>query len=48
MRLNYLAPSIVAAILAGDHPPDLTALRLLRDMHIPLDWDEQRRKYGFN
>ena len=46
--MNLLSPSIVLAIIAGENPPDLTALRLLRDMHIRLDWDEPRQKYGFN
>ena len=30
-RLNYLAPDIVAAILDGKHPVDLTANKLMAD-----------------
>ncbi len=46
LRLNYLAPDIVAAILVGAQPMDLTAQRLLHGA-LPLDWDLQRRMFGF-
>src|SRR4029453_15967150 len=46
-RLTLLAPDIVSAILSGKQPPDLTARRLLNNMRLPLDWNEQRRSLGF-
>jgi len=46
LRLAFLAPEIVEAILRGEQPVELTAKGLLgRD--IPLDWSEQRRRLGF-
>ena len=41
MRLNFLAPYIVVAILNGRQPVALPATRL------PLDWSEQRKVLGF-
>ena len=46
-RLTILAPDIVSAILGGTHPPELTARRLMDDTRLPLDWNEQRRRLGF-
>jgi DNA invertase Pin-like site-specific DNA recombinase len=46
-RLTILAPDIVSAILSGKHPPELTARRLMDDTRLPLDWNEQRRRLGF-
>jgi site-specific DNA recombinase len=46
LRLNYLAPDIVAAILVGAQPQGLTCQRLLHGV-LPLDWDLQRRMFGF-
>jgi site-specific DNA recombinase len=46
-RLTLLAPDIVSAILCGRHPPELTARRLMDDTRLPLDWNEQRRRLGF-
>ena len=36
-RLNYLAPNIVAAILDGKQPVDLTANKLMADTRFPFD-----------
>lgn len=36
-RLAYLAPDIVAAILEGRQPLELTANRLLQDTRLPID-----------
>jgi len=47
LRLTFLAPDIVRAILDGRQPPELTAARLLRDTRFPLDWREQRTALGF-
>jgi DNA invertase Pin-like site-specific DNA recombinase len=46
-RLSYLAPDIISAIVAGNHPPALHGRRLLRAANLPLDWDGQRRLLGF-
>jgi len=48
LRVAYLAPDIIAAIVDGRHPPSLTGRRLLRATGIPLDWNEQRSFFGFN
>lgn len=47
VRLKFLAPDIVAAILAGKQPPELTANKLLADTRLPLDWRAQRTALGF-
>ncbi len=46
IRLNYLAPDIVAAIADGTQPPGLDR-KTLASAHIPLDWAVQRRMFGF-
>ncbi len=46
IRLNYLAPDIVAAILDGKQPVDLTANKLMADTRLPLDWRAQRAALG--
>jgi hypothetical protein len=45
LKLTLLAPDIVEAILNGRQPKTL----ILADMctFVPLEWSEQRRKYGF-
>ncbi|MGA2792190.1 MAG: recombinase family protein [Roseiarcus sp.] len=47
VRLTFLAPDIVAAILAGNQPADLTASKLMVDTRLPLDWRDQRAALGF-
>ena len=46
LRLNYLAPDIVTAILDGAQPKELTRRELL-DANLPLDWALQRKMFGF-
>nr|WP_294812210.1 hypothetical protein [uncultured Sphingomonas sp.] len=46
LRLNYLAPDIIAAIIDGRQPPDLTRRKLL-NTSIPMDWVQQRVLLGF-
>ena len=46
-RLTLLAPDIVSAILSGKQSPDLTGRKLLNNMRLPPDWNEQRRSLGF-
>jgi hypothetical protein len=45
LRLSLLAPDIIEAILDGRQPKQLTLTDLFKP--IPLDWEEQRIKYGF-
>ena len=47
VRLAFLAPDIVTAILDGRQPADLTANKLMADTRLPIDWTEQRRVLGF-
>ena len=47
VRLGSLAPNIVTAILEGRQPANLTRTRLARTKTLPLDWNEQRRLFGF-
>ena len=47
VRLTFLAPNIVAAILAGKQPAGLTANKLMADTRLPLDWRDQRAALGF-
>jgi DNA invertase Pin-like site-specific DNA recombinase len=47
LRLSFLAPDIIKAILEGRHPKDLTAARLMRNTQLPLSWREQRETLGF-
>ena len=46
LRLNYLAPDIQAAIMDGSQPADLTKTKLVFSS-LPLDWEQQRRLFGF-
>jgi site-specific DNA recombinase len=47
VRLAFLAPDIVTAILAGKQPAGLTANKLMADTRLPLDWRDQRGALGF-
>ena len=48
IRLSYLAPDIVRALLEGRQPIELTPTRLLRlSKDLPHDWSEQRHVLGF-
>lgn len=48
MPLAFLAPDIVEAIMAGKQPAHLTTQMLIRQIDIPLDWQDQRRVLGFS
>jgi hypothetical protein len=43
IRLAFLAPCMVEAILEGTQPVDLTAARLTGHISLPVDWTEQHR-----
>jgi hypothetical protein len=47
VRLSYLGPDIIQAILDGRQPRDLTAAKLLAHSRLPLTWHEQRAVLGF-
>ena len=44
--LAFLAPDIVARILTGDQPTDLTAQALTKRISLPADWLVQRKLLG--
>jgi hypothetical protein len=46
LRLSFLAPDIVKAILHDRHPVELTAKRLANDTRLPISWEQQRAKLG--
>lgn len=48
LRLAFLAPDIVNAILDGRQPVELTTEKLRRLPHLPADWESQRCLLGFN
>ena len=47
LRLTYLAPDIVTAIVEGRQPIELTANRLMNNIRLPLEWQAQRELLGF-
>jgi len=47
VRISSLAPDIIAAIMDGTQPVDLTGRKLTRANAIPLDWPSQRKMFGF-
>ena len=47
MRLSWLAPDIISAIVEGRQPTGLNGRRLLRVANVPLGWNEQRNFFGF-
>jgi DNA invertase Pin-like site-specific DNA recombinase len=47
MRLPFLAPEIVEAVLAGAQPVDLTAETLINHTDLPTFWVEQKAFLGF-
>ena len=47
VRLAWLAPDIVEAIVEGRQPSTVTASALMRNTRIPTDWQDQRRALGF-
>lgn len=47
LRLTYLAPDIVTAIIDGVYPKTLSLNKVL-ESEIPILWRDQRIKYGFS
>jgi len=48
LRLSFLAPDIVKAILHDRHPIELTAKRLASELRLPIAWDEQRKLLDYS
>jgi site-specific DNA recombinase len=48
LPLAFLSPAIIADILAGQQPPQLTAERLKRLPRLPPGWKDQRTSLGFD
>ena len=48
LRISWLAPDIIAAVVGGTQPATLTGRRLLRATDIPLDWKAQRAHFQFD
>ena len=44
VRLNFLAPQLTQAILAGTQPASVNAMSL-RSAELPIDWDEQHAMF---
>jgi hypothetical protein len=44
LRLTFLAPDIVTAILNGRQPRTLQLVDMLED--VPAEWDKQRGRFG--
>ena len=47
LRLAFLAPNIVEAILEGTQPVTLSTKRQLLHQNLPFRWSDQRRLLGF-
>ncbi len=48
LRISFLAPDIIAAVLDGRHPTTLTARNFITKTHtLPREWSRQRRHLGF-
>ena len=45
LRLSFLAPDIVEAILEGSQPKGLDLATLMGE--FPAEWDRQREMFGF-
>lgn len=43
VRLAFLTPDIITAILEGRQPVTLTANKLMANTRLPINWVEQRR-----
>jgi len=46
VKLSFLAPEVIQAILHGHQPFELNAKRLARHTGLPTDWLEQKAMLG--
>ena len=47
LKFSFLAPSIVADIIDGNQPSELTASKLALNPSVPSDWTKQLQALGF-
>ena len=47
IRLGFLAPKIVEAIVDGRQPETLSAIALTRRIDLPMSWSAQEQLLGF-
>ena len=47
VRMAFLAPDIIEAILQGRQPRNLTFRWMKRLTELPLSWEKQRQVLGF-
>ena len=48
VRLGFLGPDIINAMVRGEQPTSLTAKWLLKNTALPLDWSDQRAVLGYD
>jgi DNA invertase Pin-like site-specific DNA recombinase len=48
LPLAFLAPDIVASVLSGTQPVDLTTEAVTKRINLPLAWADQRKLLGFD
>lgn len=48
IRLAFLSPDIVKAIVTGKAPETLTVDKLIRVIPLPIGWQEQRKLLGLD
>jgi len=48
LRIGYLAPDIISAILDGRQPAELNRSKLIRWAGLPLCWQQQRVALGIS
>ncbi len=46
VKLGFLAPYFVKAVLSDRHPPELTAKRLSLHTKLPIAWEDQISALG--
>ena len=46
LRLSFLAPDIIKAMLKNPHPMELSAERLSKRLDLPYAWSAQRTHLG--
>ena len=48
LRLSFLSPDITRAILRGEQPREMSAIKLGADTRFPFSWEEQRTVLHFD
>ena len=48
IRLAFLSPDIVKAIMTGKAPETLTVDKIVKQVPLPIDWKDQRKLVGFD